>query len=116
MRLRRQNPQAAFTLVELMIGSALAATIMAAVLSTYIYLGRGLARLANQQTLETEARRTLAYFTQDVQSASGLTDTGNRFDEVTKKIVEVDSKLAELRIQFKELLRDVVITQPLPVK
>lgn len=45
-----------------------------------------------------------------------LTDTGNRFDEVTKKIVEVDSKLAELRIQFKELLRDVVITQPLPVK
>lgn len=42
-----------------------------------------------------------------------LTDTGNRFDEVTKKIVEVDSKLAELRIQFKELLRDVVVTQGL---
>ena len=45
-----------------------------------------------------------------------LTDTSNRFDEVTKKIVEVDSKLAELRIQFKELLRDVVVTQPLAPK
>lgn len=77
MRFQRQNPQAAFTLVELMIGAALSAALMAAVLSTYIYLGRGLARLANQQTLETEARRTLAMFTQDVQSASGITDTGN---------------------------------------
>jgi Tfp pilus assembly protein PilW len=77
MRPRRQNPQAAFTLVELMIGAALSAALMAAVLSTYIYLGRGLARLANQQTLENEARRTLGYFTQDVQSASGITDTSN---------------------------------------
>lgn len=77
MRLRRQNSRAAFTLVELMIGAALSAALMAAVLSTYIYLGRGLARLANQQTLETEARRTLATFTQDVLSGSGLTDTAN---------------------------------------
>ena len=66
-----------FTLVELMIGAALSAALMMAVISSYVYLGRGLARLANQQTLETEARRTLGYFTQDVQSASGLTDTGN---------------------------------------
>lgn len=77
MKPRHRNPQAAFTLVELMIGAALSAALMAAVLSTYIYLGRGLARLANQQTLETEARRTLGYFTQDVQTASGLTDTAN---------------------------------------
>lgn len=77
MTSRLPKSQAGFTLVELMIGAALSAALMAAVLSTYIYLGRGLARLANQQTLETEARRTLAIFTQDVQSASGLTDTAN---------------------------------------
>jgi hypothetical protein len=58
-----------------MVGAALSATVMAAVLSSYIYLGRGLNRLANQQTLETETRRTLTYFAQDVQSATGLTGT-----------------------------------------
>jgi len=67
----------AFTLVELLVGASLSAAIMAAVLSSYIYLGRSLTRLGNQQSLETEARRTLAYFTQDVQTASGLTDTAN---------------------------------------
>ena len=67
----------AFTLVELLVGATLSAAIMAAVLSSYIYLGRSMTRLTNQQSLETEARRTLAYFTQDVQSASGLTDTAN---------------------------------------
>jgi hypothetical protein len=60
-----------------MVGATLSAAIMAAVLSSYIYMGRSLARLANQQTLETEARRTLGYFTQDVQSATGLADTAN---------------------------------------
>jgi len=49
--------------------------VMAAVLSSYIYMARSLARLANQQTLETEARRTLATFTQDVQAATGISGT-----------------------------------------
>lgn len=71
----RRRAAKGFTLVELMVGAALSAAVMAAVLSSYIYLGRGLNRLANQQTLETETRRTLAYFTQDVQSATGLTST-----------------------------------------
>jgi type II secretory pathway component PulJ len=69
--------QAAFTLVELLVGATLSAAVMAAVFSSYIYLGRSLARLANQQILETEARRTLGYFSRDVQAATGLTDTAN---------------------------------------
>jgi Tfp pilus assembly protein PilW len=64
---------ASFTLVELMVGLTLSAAVMAAVLSSYLYLARGLARLANQQVLESEARRTLGYFTRDVQMATGLT-------------------------------------------
>ncbi len=67
--------RAAFTLVELMIGATLSAALMAAVLSSYIYLGRNLARLANQQILETEGRRTLSFFTQDVESATGVSVT-----------------------------------------
>jgi len=72
---RISSSRAGFTLVELLIGATLSAAIMAAVLSSYIYLGRGLARLANQQTLESEGRRTLAYFTQDVQTATGVSVT-----------------------------------------
>lgn len=51
--------------------------VMAGVLSSYIYMGRSLARLANQQILESEGRRTVAYFKQDVRMANNLTDTGN---------------------------------------
>lgn len=65
----------AFTLVELLIGTALSGMVMAAVLSSYIFLGRSFARLTNQQTLETEARRTLGYFTRDAQMATGISGT-----------------------------------------
>ena len=73
----RAKPLAGFTLVELLVGATLSAAVMAGVLSSYIYIGRNLARLANQQTLETEGRRTLANFSRDVRMASELTDTAN---------------------------------------
>ncbi len=75
MTFRGHKSPAGFTLVELLIGATLSAAIMAAVLSSYIYLGRSLTRLGNQQALETEARRTLGYFTQDVLTATGLSGT-----------------------------------------
>jgi Tfp pilus assembly protein PilW len=74
---RSTRRSAAFTLVEVLVGATLSAAVMAAVLSSYIYMGRGLTRLSNQQRLETEGRRTLALFAQDVRMASGLTDTTN---------------------------------------
>jgi type II secretory pathway pseudopilin PulG len=61
-----------FTLVELLVGATLSAAVLAGVLSSYLFLNRQLARLAHQQTLETEARRTLGAFTQDVQRASSI--------------------------------------------
>jgi type II secretory pathway pseudopilin PulG len=73
---RRQPPAAAFTLLELLIGMALALTVMAAVLSAFAFLGRQLVRLSHQQTLETEARRTLAAFAQDARLATALTSPG----------------------------------------
>ncbi|MBX3187945.1 MAG: DUF4139 domain-containing protein [Labilithrix sp.] len=42
-----------------------------------------------------------------------LTETSTKLDDISKRIVEIDAKLAELRIQFKELLRDVKLTEPL---
>jgi prepilin-type N-terminal cleavage/methylation domain-containing protein len=66
-----------FTLVEILVGATLSAAVMAAVLSSYIYMGRGLGRLANQQALETDGRRVLAFFERDVRTASSLTDTAN---------------------------------------
>lgn len=65
----------AFTLVELLVGATLSAAVMAAVLSSYIFLGRQLVRLGNQHILEAEGRRTLAYFTRDVRMARDIPDT-----------------------------------------
>jgi len=74
-----------------------------------------------QQTQETRANlraieKNKAADQLRVTLTKRLADTSTRVDEVSKRIVEIDAKLAELRIQFKELLRDVVVTQPLPVK
>ncbi len=71
-RASRFKNRKAFTLVELLIGASLSAAILSAVLSSYIFLGRQLGRLANQQTLETQARLAIGTFTQDVQQATGL--------------------------------------------
>jgi hypothetical protein len=52
---------------------------MAAMMSTFLYLGRNLNRLANQHLLETAARQTLSQFARDVrqaEAASLSTDLG----------------------------------------
>lgn len=53
---------------------SVALIVMVAVLSSYTYLGRHLAQLVYQQTLESEARRTLLTFEQDVRSAISLSN------------------------------------------
>jgi hypothetical protein len=73
----------------------------------------------SQQTQETRANlraieKNKAADQLRVKLTARLTETSTRVDEVSKRIVEIDSKLAELRIQFKELLRDVVVTTALP--
>lgn len=73
MTVPRPQSRAAFTLVELLVGMTLALIVMTGVLSTFTFLGRNLNRLSNQQKLESESRRTLAYFGQDVRMAIALT-------------------------------------------
>jgi len=88
---RSSKSAAGFTLVELLVGTTLAGAVMAAVLSSYIFLGRSFARLANQQILETEARRTLTYFARDVQMASGIDTTVTVSSSRVSLIVPVGS-------------------------
>ncbi len=69
MKRRPKINQVGFTLVELLIGAALAGVIMAAVLSSYTYIGRSLARLASYQALEAESRQALGYLSRDFSMA-----------------------------------------------
>jgi prepilin-type N-terminal cleavage/methylation domain-containing protein len=72
---------AGFTLTEVLISSALAATLMAAVLSSFVFIGQNLARLGNFQALENESRKALGYVARDVMLAravkSGTTPTSS---------------------------------------
>jgi len=68
----RRTPGAGFTLVEVLIGSTLAAAVMAAVLTSFIFLGRSLARLANYQTLEAKGRQALTYLRSDFAQAESV--------------------------------------------
>jgi hypothetical protein len=48
-----------------MVGAALGAIVMAALLATYVFLGRSLGRLASYHALENESRKALTYLSQD---------------------------------------------------
>lgn len=82
MSISKLKSTAGFTLVELIIATALSLMVMAAILSSYVFLGKNFTRSlgltsANQPTLESQSRRALGYFTQDVRMASGLVTTLN---------------------------------------
>ena len=62
----------AFTMVEVMVTTTLAALVMLAVLQAYVFILRSLGRMENFQTLEVRSRTTLAYFTRDVRLASSI--------------------------------------------
>ncbi|HEY0863792.1 MAG TPA: hypothetical protein VGD97_06775 [Lacunisphaera sp.] len=61
-----------FTLVELMIGASLASFILAAVLSTFLFMGRSGANVQNYNDMEAQARKALEYFAEDTRQASGV--------------------------------------------
>lgn len=71
----RRNAQRGFTLAEMMVGMALSAMLMLAVLSAYIFLGRNLTRLIQYHSLESKSRQALAYITNDVKLATAVAST-----------------------------------------
>lgn len=71
-----QGPELAergFTLVEVMISAAIGAGILAAVLSTFLFMGRSGANVQNYNDMETQARNALEFFAEDTRQARSLT-------------------------------------------
>lgn len=66
------RPHGAFTLVEVMVGATLASFILAGVLSTFLFMGRSGANLQNYSDMESQARRALEQFAEDVRQASAI--------------------------------------------
>lgn len=73
---RSKRSTGGFTLVEIMIGSTLGTMILAAVLSTFLMLGRSGANVVAYSTMEAQSRRALEEFSQDLRMASDITWNG----------------------------------------
>jgi hypothetical protein len=69
---QRPPSRSAFTLVEVMIGASLSAIVMAAVLSSFTFLGRNLARMVSYQSLDSESRKALTYLQRDFALAQAV--------------------------------------------
>lgn len=70
---RSRRASRGFTLVEVMIGATLSSFILAAVLSTFLFLGRSGANIRNYTDMETQARKALEQFAEDTRQASAVT-------------------------------------------
>lgn len=73
----RASRRRGFTLVEIMIGATLSSFVLAAVLSTFLFMGRSGANLANYSDMESQARKALEIFAQDVRQASAIAWTSS---------------------------------------
>jgi type IV pilus assembly protein PilW len=76
MTISTTRPEArrrAFTLVEVMIGAALGSVVLAGVMSTFLMLARSGVSAVNYTTMDTQSRRALEEFAQDVRMASDVT-------------------------------------------
>lgn len=58
--------------MELVVAASIAMVVIAAILSSYTFLGRNLIRYSNQQQLEAQSRRALQMFSKDVHWATDL--------------------------------------------
>jgi prepilin-type N-terminal cleavage/methylation domain-containing protein len=70
---RQTTREGGFTLLEVMMVVFISSFVFAGVLSAYVFLGRGLARQVNAESLESGARVALSYVNQDVSCATGIT-------------------------------------------
>ncbi|HVU35006.1 MAG TPA: prepilin-type N-terminal cleavage/methylation domain-containing protein [Opitutaceae bacterium] len=66
------RPRSGFTLVEVMIAAALAAFVLVAILTTFLFLARSGVNLQNYSDMEAQGRRSLETFAEDVRQASAI--------------------------------------------
>ena len=97
-----------FTLVELMIGSSLGAFILAAVLSTFLFMGRSGANLQNYNDMEAQARKALEYFAEDTRQASGV--TWGTDDKTVSLTVGINTITYQYNASARRFARQEVVT------
>ncbi|MDP3073288.1 MAG: prepilin-type N-terminal cleavage/methylation domain-containing protein [Opitutaceae bacterium] len=73
----RTRRNGGFTLVEMMVGSTLAAFILAGILTVFLFLGRSGANVRNYSDMEAQARKALETFAEDVRQASAIAWASN---------------------------------------
>lgn len=84
----RRDARGAFTLVEVLIATSLSAFVLAGVMTSFVLLGRSGVAVQNYSRMETEGRRTLEDFAQDVRMASGITlNTSAPYTSITLSFV-----------------------------
>lgn len=66
-----------FTLAEVLISTGVGAFILTGVLTAFLFLGRSGANIQNYNDMESQARRGLEQFAQDVRQASSITWNSN---------------------------------------
>lgn len=69
----RRARRSAFTLVEVLIGATLGTLILAGVLTAFLFLGRSGVGIQNYNDMESQARKSLELFAEDVRQASAIT-------------------------------------------
>src|ERR1700722_7692841 len=91
-----------FTLLEVMMVTAISSFVFAGVLSAYIFLGRGLARQVNAEGLESRTRLALNYFTKDVSNAASIT-AQNPGSQTTGNQMTLSIPLATVPVTYKSV-------------
>lgn len=69
---RPMQPRAAFTLPEVMIASTLSIVVLAGVLGAFLFFGRTGLAVGHYQVMETELRRGMEIFAEDVRMATEI--------------------------------------------
>ncbi|MBI4624288.1 MAG: prepilin-type N-terminal cleavage/methylation domain-containing protein [Verrucomicrobia bacterium] len=78
-----RRARGAFTLVEVMVGATLSSFVLAAVLSTFLFMGRSGANFSNYSDMESQARKALEIFAEDVRQASAISWTSSTYVTLT---------------------------------
>jgi prepilin-type N-terminal cleavage/methylation domain-containing protein len=68
---------AGFSLVEVMVSTVLAGIVLAGILTVFLFLGRSGANIRNYSDMESQARKGLELFAEDVRQASAIVWTSN---------------------------------------
>ncbi len=90
--------RSAFTLTEVLIASTLSVVVLAGVLGAFLFFGRTGLALGHYQEMETQLRRALEVFSEDVRMASDIRWTNSR--NITLDVPAADGTYQPIAYSF----------------